>query len=727
MPTSNTLKRVWLIAPFMAFFLLLVLSASLFAQSAPARISILKTTSTIADPEHGTTVTPGGIITYFLEVTNTGGSTATSVSIVDLIPTGTTFVSASNGSGVTPGSSRDAVEFPVADLAIGESVTVSFKVKVDANVAQVTNSSADYFVRFFDPFTQTSIEAHSVRDVMTNVVTASSAEMTITKKARTDADQTNGATVAADGTIKYTLSVTNTGGSTASLVTITDFIPAGTTFVPQPGGPEGPTLICGTQSDGSTKCRDAFVADIADVPAGQTRSVAFFVKVNVGVTKVTNLAFDYMVRFRDPVRQSFFTRKGASDIVTNVLNAGAAALMISKKASSPSDPTGESVQPDENLKYILTYKNTGTAAAQNVVITDTSPVVVNSSAPSTVISTLKFNSANFSDANGNSITTPAGATVKLSSLGKATFTLPTLAAGATGYITLVAPVRVIPEIGLQVVNRKFNAADETGYRITANGNLQATGPDIITSIGTGDIFSFGVKKTARTAADAQGRTVKPGGIITYTLTATSNRDLSGFVLRDVLPNLVTLIPKSIKATKNGKTALEKAVKISNARPTTVSFDIGALDEDEKAVLSFQVKVNESSGSISNKEYSLSSGDVTVGGPPVITQIVKSAVGNRPPVARNDRRVTSRNNTITINVLKNDRDPDGDPLTIIRVRPIGRRNGNKGSVTILKGSKKIRFNPARRFSGTFEFSYTVSDGKGGQDTAKVRVKVGRRRR
>jgi large repetitive protein len=67
------------------------------------------------------------------------------------------------------------------------------------------------------------------------------------------------------------------------------------------------------------------------------------------------------------------------------------------------------------------------------------------------------------------------------------------------------------------------------------------------------------------------------------------------------------------------------------------------------------------------------------------------------------------------VLSNDSDPDGDPLTITSVSPV-----TGGGSASLNGST-ISFTPGAS-AGIDSFSYTVSDGKGGTDTAIVRVKV-----
>lgn len=86
--------------------------------------------------------------------------------------------------------------------------------------------------------------------------------------------------------------------------------------------------------------------------------------------------------------------------------------------------------------------------------------------------------------------------------------------------------------------------------------------------------------------------------------------------------------------------------------------------------------------------------------------------NTPPVAANDSAF-ARRTAILIPVLNNDSDADGDALTITSVtRPtVG--------ATAIEGLQ-IRFTPPRSWSGSVSFNYTISDGRGGQATATVRV-------
>jgi hypothetical protein len=87
-----------------------------------------------------------------------------------------------------------------------------------------------------------------------------------------------------------------------------------------------------------------------------------------------------------------------------------------------------------------------------------------------------------------------------------------------------------------------------------------------------------------------------------------------------------------------------------------------------------------------------------------------------PVAVNDAANTSKDNSVTIDVLTNDSDPDGDALSVIDVGEP--RNGT----AIINPDDTITYSPNAEFTGTDWFSYTISDGKGGTDSAWVSVEV-----
>ena len=98
--------------------------------------------------------------------------------------------------------------------------------------------------------------------------------------------------------------------------------------------------------------------------------------------------------------------------------------------------------------------------------------------------------------------------------------------------------------------------------------------------------------------------------------------------------------------------------------------------------------------------------------------------NYPPVAKNDVFMEQRdtvNNSLTVladNGSGPDSDQNGDTLTIIGV---GTPNMG-GSVSINASQNALLYTPAAGFIGNETFTYTISDGNGGTDTATVTVNI-----
>jgi subtilisin len=89
--------------------------------------------------------------------------------------------------------------------------------------------------------------------------------------------------------------------------------------------------------------------------------------------------------------------------------------------------------------------------------------------------------------------------------------------------------------------------------------------------------------------------------------------------------------------------------------------------------------------------------------------------NHPPLANDDSTTTEQGTPVTVEVLANDSDPDGDALMVSSVT-----QPTNGSATY--GASDVTYAPNAGFSGSDAFTYTVSDGNGGQATATVRVTV-----
>jgi hypothetical protein len=113
-------------------------------------------------------------------------------------------------------------------------------------------------------------------------------------------------------------------------------------------------------------------------------------------------------------------------------------------------------------------------------------------------------------------------------------------------------------------------------------------------------------------------------------------------------------------------------------------------------------------------YTVSDGQ---GGFATATVGVTVTASNHPPVAANDSAITNQAVPVTVLVLANDSDADGDALAVSAVGPAAH-----GSTAI--GGGGVVYTPAAGYYGSDSFAYTVSDGQGGFATATVSVQVKR---
>ena len=119
------------------------------------------------------------------------------------------------------------------------------------------------------------------------------------------------------------------------------------------------------------------------------------------------------------------------------------------------------------------------------------------------------------------------------------------------------------------------------------------------------------------------------------------------------------------------------------------------------------------------EYRITDGAFTA-----VASVILNLGGNQPPVAVDDRRGTALETPLSVNVIANDWDPDGDAIRLTGGNPVVTPPAN-GTATRLSDTT-IRYTPNPGFQGTDQFRYQVIDGlPGGTATAWVQIGVGNR--
>jgi Ca2+-binding RTX toxin-like protein len=131
------------------------------------------------------------------------------------------------------------------------------------------------------------------------------------------------------------------------------------------------------------------------------------------------------------------------------------------------------------------------------------------------------------------------------------------------------------------------------------------------------------------------------------------------------------------------------------------------------------------GTTGGRFFRSATGDAVVD---TLLDIIKlpSAGENTPPTAVNDTLTTNQTIAVSINVLANDSDPNGNVITIETFDGVSTGGGkvvldNRGTPDNLTDDRLL-YTPLATFSGTDNFTYTISDGTD-TATASVIVEVG----
>ena len=512
---------------------------------------------------------------------------------------------------------------------------------------------------------------------LTNDISPNSDALTITS-----ATSSNGIAVINSGSTNLTFTPTNLGATT---ITYT---------------------IADAHGGASTNTFTVNVTALADLAIGKTASSSVFAVSNLVYTiSVTNLgptpASSVVVTDALPAGVSFVSTSGGGANISGVVNwtlgsltsgqitnltltvtsPASGTLTNTANVSSPTpDPTltnnvtppvittvtpvadlgigkfaNASVLAVSNLVYTISVTNLGPSTASSVVVTDTLPAGVS------------FVSASGNGANNSGLVSwSLGALIN----GQITNLTLTVTAPASGTLTNVA-----------------NVSSPTGDPNSTN----STTPPVVTTV-------------TSVANLAVGKTGVASGVIntsfSYAISVTNlgPSASASFSVTDSLPAGIVFVSSLPVTTTN---LANQAI-----------WNVGALAVN--AVTNFTLTVQ----AVSRATFT---NIATAGGPTLDTTPtnntsapVVTGITNRLPVAVADSAASARNVAVTIPVLANDSDPDGDALTIISVSP------TNGTFSLSGGN--IIYTPTNAVPATNVFSYTISDGFGGTATALVTVAV-----
>ena len=278
-------------------------------------------------------VAVGADLTYTFVVTNKGPSRAPSVTLTDALPAGVAFGSAEGNRGSCSESSS-TVTCSLGDLGkdANASVTIIVTPLTAAGGTTITTTATT---------TSAATDLNgSDNSASESTTVVNSADLSVVKR-----DPPNG--VITGKTLRYKVTVKNSGPSGATGVTLTDMLPAGVTF-----GSATTTQGSCAEAGGTVTCNLGSMAKDATVQA--TIAVTVNVPVNPGETKTINNNISVVGVESDPVEAN-----NAALAITEVyLDSDGDGIGGQVEAGAPNGGDGDGDgTPDKDQDNVASLKN----------------------------------------------------------------------------------------------------------------------------------------------------------------------------------------------------------------------------------------------------------------------------------------------------------------------------------------------------------------------------------
>lgn len=468
------------------------------------------------------------ILTYTINLKNTGNTMATNILLTDTIPNGTSLVA---NSVTLNGASQPGVNIQNG-LAIGtllpnQVAQVTFKVNV--NTIPSPNPIPNNSVINYD---------YKVNPTLPTIERGQSISNTVNTKVN------HGRVINGDGgfvkyvdkpyaqvgdILTYTIKMNNTGSTTVDNIIFTDTIPSGTSLVPNSVFVNDINKPVANPQNG---------VDIGTIGVGATSTVVFKVKVesipnpNI-VHNSGSLCYTYTV---DPTNNIIKKSTSQTNQVSTTINSAIIDNPIK---------TNDTYFKDlgDTITYNINFKNSGNVNARNVIVKDTIPSGTKFVEGSVTVNGINIVTANPQD--GVRIgDVPANADVNLQF--KVIVTTIPETNPVPNTATIIYEYNVDPTSGCLV---KSEGTTNTVYNKVLHGGFEGTG---------------GILKTV----DKKYSVIGDNLVYTLNLKNTGNTNVNDVVIYDTIPNGTSIVPGSILVNGNLQIIanLQNGVHVGSLKP-----------------------------------------------------------------------------------------------------------------------------------------------------------------
>jgi uncharacterized repeat protein (TIGR01451 family) len=521
---------------------------------------------------------PGDRVEYTIRIANTGTGPATGASFNDIIPANSKYVPGSTTlnslpvadvAGTMPYIAGQAINSPGAlagTIAAGGTATITFRVDVDnplaAGVTQLVNqgivtSNEVPPVKTDDPNTPTPDDP--------TVTPLTSAPVISADKAVAIVNDTLPLGGSPGDTLRYTVTIINSGNSAATNVIFNDTPDANTTLVAG-----SVTTSQGTIAGGNAGTPPVIVNLGSIAGAGGSATITFDVRVATtlppGVRQVANqgtVSSDQLpvVPTNDPATPT----PGDPTVTPLIIQP---ALEATKRASLfvDADKNGV-VSPGDTILYDIAIRNTGNTDATGVTYSDTpdSNTTLVAGSVQTSVGAITGGNNGTPPVTVNIGIIPIGASMTISY--KVTINSP-LAAGV-----------------VQVINQGFVSSNELPPVPTNDPTTPNPGDPTIVPVVAAPVLA--ATKTDSLLVDTLPAGASAGDTLLYqvTINNSGNTAATGLIFSDAPDSNTTLVNGSVQ------TNLGTVTKGNAAGDTSLSIDIGTLPVGASVSISFRVTIN----------------------------------------------------------------------------------------------------------------------------------------
>ncbi len=461
----------------------------------------------------------GSIITYSIVVSNATISTATNTVLYDTVPAWTTYVANSTKINNVAQADTNGTTPLVTGLRLGSvtsdsSKTVTFKVQINSPISNgrvIPNSSTVRTDKLTDAIPGTSVTTTAI----------SYPQLTIRKGASVTGNTPG-------DTITYTLTYGNTGSDTATTFSISDTIPSNTTYVTG--------SVSGTGASFNT---NRIVVSRALLAVNDTANVVTFrVRVNTPLTAGSTIILN----------KAYALASNATTVADTERVTIVALPEFSTSSKSLVDIDGGFATPADTISYTIKVRNTGTANATSVTVTDTVPLNV-TILPATI--------------------SPAA------SVSGRVITFNAFALNVNDSLSLVYSVQIDSSIQNQI--SAVNTAVIRGHGDTA----------IVTAS-----FTPLNRPLMMMSKTANKLSAKPGDTITYTISySNAGTQAAALVtMSDAQPDNTTYVPNSVTVNNVAKTDAADADEVTLSG-LLIQLNIGIVQPGGSGTVKLKVRVN----------------------------------------------------------------------------------------------------------------------------------------